>query len=49
VWALYQQVLERVGPIATLIERDNRLPAFSVLHAEARHADELLHCAGGRS
>jgi uncharacterized protein (UPF0276 family) len=49
VWALYQQVLERVGPIATLIERDNRLPAFSVLHAEARHADEFLHCARGRS
>ncbi|RON12867.1 MNIO family bufferin maturase [Pseudomonas frederiksbergensis] len=49
VWALYAQVLERVGPIATLIERDNQLPAFSVLHAEARQADELLHCAGGRS
>ncbi|WP_454834108.1 MNIO family bufferin maturase [Pseudomonas lini] len=49
VWALYRQVLERVGPIATLIERDNQLPAFSVLHAEARQADELLHCAGGRS
>lgn len=48
VWALYSQVLERVGPIATLIERDNRLPAFSVLHAEARHADELLHRAGSR-
>jgi uncharacterized protein (UPF0276 family) len=49
VWALYRQVLERVGPIATLIERDNQLPAFSLLHAEARQADELLHCAGGRS
>jgi uncharacterized protein (UPF0276 family) len=49
VWALYWRVLERVGPIATLIERDNQLPAFSVLHAEARQADELLHCAGGRS
>ncbi|MBV7496698.1 DUF692 domain-containing protein [Pseudomonas sp. PDM24] len=49
VWALYRQVLERVGPIATLIERDNQLPAFSVLHAEARQADELLHCAGDRS
>jgi uncharacterized protein (UPF0276 family) len=48
VWALYSQVLERVGPIATLIERDNRLPAFNVLHAEARHADELLHRAGSR-
>ncbi|WP_448723188.1 MNIO family bufferin maturase [Pseudomonas farris] len=49
VWTLYRQVLERVGPIATLIERDNQLPAFSVLHAEARQADELLHCTGGRS
>ncbi|MGX0892019.1 uncharacterized protein (UPF0276 family) [Pseudomonas sp. ADAK2 TE3594] len=49
VWALYRQVLERVGPIATLIERDNQLPTFSVLHAEARQADEWLHCAGGRS
>ncbi|EJN19725.1 hypothetical protein PMI36_04817 [Pseudomonas sp. GM79] len=49
VWALYRQVLERVGPIATLIERDNQLPAFSVLYAEARQADELLHCAGSRS
>ena len=49
VWALYSRVLERVGPVATLIERDNQLPAFSVLHAEARQADELLHCARGRS
>ncbi|WP_223484060.1 DUF692 domain-containing protein [Pseudomonas sp. A-RE-19] len=49
VWALYGQVLERVGPIATLIERDNQLPTFNVLHAEARQADELLYCAGSRS
>ncbi|WP_095054078.1 DUF692 domain-containing protein [Pseudomonas sp. Irchel s3b2] len=48
VWTLYRQVLDRVGPIATLIERDNRIPAFSVLHAEARQADELLHRTGGR-
>lgn len=45
VWALYRRVLERTGPIATLIERDNRLPAFSVLYAEACQADELLRCA----
>ena len=49
VWNLYQHVLERTGPIATLIERDNQLPAFSVLHAEASQADERLRCAGGRS
>ncbi|MHC8385863.1 MNIO family bufferin maturase [Pseudomonas sp. LB3P14] len=45
VWALYLRVLERVGPMATLIERDNQLPAFTVLHAEVRQADELLLCA----
>lgn len=42
VWSLYRYVLERTGPVATLIERDNQVPAFSVLHAEARQADELL-------
>jgi len=49
VWTLYQHVLQRTGPIATLIERDNQLPAFSVLHAEAHQADELLLHARGRS
>ncbi|VVP31388.1 hypothetical protein PS870_04337 [Pseudomonas fluorescens] len=49
VWALYVQVLERGGPVATLIERDNQVPAFGVLHAEARQADELLRCAEVRS
>jgi uncharacterized protein (UPF0276 family) len=49
VWALYQQALERTGPMATLIERDNQVPAFNVLLAEARQADELLLCAGGQS
>jgi uncharacterized protein (UPF0276 family) len=46
VWTLYRQVLERVGPVATLIERDNQLPVFNVLHAEARQADRLLQCVG---
>ncbi|WP_277593015.1 DUF692 domain-containing protein [Pseudomonas chlororaphis] len=45
VWALYLRLLERIGPTATLIERDNQVPAFSVLHAEVRQADELLQCA----
>lgn len=48
VWSLYRQVLARTGPVATLIERDNQLPAFSVLHAEARHADEWLLSVKGR-
>ncbi|MCX2542145.1 DUF692 domain-containing protein [Pseudomonas sp. COW5] len=48
VWSLYRQALERVGPVATLIERDNQVPAFDVLLAEAQQADALLLCAGGR-
>ncbi|KAF2407632.1 hypothetical protein SAMN04490179_5361 [Pseudomonas antarctica] len=42
VWQLYEQVLTRTGPVATLIERDNQVPAFRVLHAEAQQADGYL-------
>ncbi|MEJ6817003.1 MULTISPECIES: MNIO family bufferin maturase [Pseudomonas] len=49
VWTLYRQALERIGPVATLIERDNQVPAFNVLLAEARQADEILLGAGVRS
>ncbi|MGY2288964.1 MNIO family bufferin maturase [Pseudomonas sp. SDO528_S397] len=42
VWSLYRQVLERIGPVPTLIERDNQVPTFDVLHAEARQADRCL-------
>ena len=39
VWQLYEQVLTRVGPVPTLIERDNQVPAFHVLQAEAQQAE----------
>ncbi|SDS50148.1 hypothetical protein SAMN04490205_2691 [Pseudomonas trivialis] len=42
VWQLYEQVLVRTGPVATLIERDNQVPAFNVLQAEAQQAERLL-------
>jgi len=48
VWALYRQALERIGPVATLIERDNQVPAFNVLLAEAAQAEALLLHAGSR-
>jgi len=48
VWALYRQVLAKIGPVATLIERDNQVPAFAVLLAEAEQAQHLLHQAGER-
>jgi uncharacterized protein (UPF0276 family) len=42
VWQLYEQVLTRSGPVATLIERDNQVPAFGALLAEAQHAERYL-------
>ena len=47
VWALYRRVLERVGPMPTLIERDNDIPPLPVLFAEVRRAEGLLQAAGG--
>lgn len=42
VWALYQEVLERTGPVPTLIERDDQLPGFAQLLAERDQAHQLL-------
>ncbi|PPD42244.1 MAG: hypothetical protein CTY15_12455 [Methylocystis sp.] len=45
VWALYQRALTRTGPIATLIEWDNDIPSWDVLHAQAQRAEALLTMA----
>ena len=42
VWELYCYTLDRVGPTPTLIERDNDIPAFPVLLAEAQPAQHIL-------
>lgn len=42
VWDLFRFTLEHTGPLPTLIERDNDIPAFAVLLAEARQAENLL-------
>ena len=42
VWTLYRQALELTGPMATLIERDNHLPALAELVKEARLAERYL-------
>ena len=42
VWALFEHTLARTGPVATLIEWDNDVPAFRVLMDEARTADRVL-------
>ncbi len=42
VWDLYRYTLGLTGPVATLIERDNDIPAVDVLAAEARQAEAIM-------
>jgi uncharacterized protein (UPF0276 family) len=42
VWTLYEAVLRHAGGRPTLIEWDNDVPAWPVLHAEAQRAEVLL-------
>ena len=39
VWALYEKVISRIGVQPTLVEWDNDVPEWPVLHAEARRAE----------
>jgi uncharacterized protein (UPF0276 family) len=49
VWALYARVLERFGPLPTLIEWDTNVPALDVLLAEAATADAMLRVTHARA
>ncbi len=49
VWALYGETISRVGPMPSLLERDNDIPAFSKLLAEALRAEELMCAATGQA
>jgi uncharacterized protein (UPF0276 family) len=48
VWSLYEKVIARTGPLPTLIEWDNDVPAWPVLAAEARAAQAILDRAAQR-
>lgn len=48
VWALYEEVIARTGPVASLIEWDNDVPEWHVLRAEAEAARAILDAAAGR-
>jgi uncharacterized protein (UPF0276 family) len=41
VWALYASALERLGPVATMIERDGDIPPLSALLAELGSARDI--------
>lgn len=50
VWTLYADLIQRIGPRPTLLERDAQLPPLSELIAEARIAGRLLRdCAPGEA
>lgn len=42
VWALYAALLDRAGPLPTLIEWDNDVPDWAVLAAEAARAAAMI-------
>ena len=42
VWALYAHLIARTGPVPTLIERDDNIPAFAELMAERDRAASVL-------
>lgn len=45
VWKLYEIVIQRCGPMPTLIEWDSKIPDWPVLQAEAAAAQAILdHC-----
>ena len=43
VWSLYEQAINKLGPIPTLIEWDTDIPAFSILQGEADKAVAILN------
>jgi uncharacterized protein (UPF0276 family) len=42
VWALYAEVVRKIGPVPTLIEWDSELPAWEILETEAGVAAQIL-------
>jgi len=42
VWQLYENLVSRVGPVPTLIERDGNIPPFGELMAERERAQRIL-------
>lgn len=49
VWSLYEHVLERTGPLATLVEWDNNLPEWPILLSDVQAAQDILTRVGERS
>jgi uncharacterized protein (UPF0276 family) len=48
VWELYEELIARTGPVASLVEWDNDVPEWPVLLAEAELAGAILERAAAR-
>jgi uncharacterized protein (UPF0276 family) len=48
VWSLYHGVIGKTGPLASLVEWDDKIPAWPVLRAEAEAAQTILDRAPAR-
>ncbi|MBB6485580.1 DUF692 family multinuclear iron-containing protein [Rhizobium lusitanum] len=48
VWELYEELIARTGPIASLVEWDNDVPEWPALRAEAEAAGAILRRAAER-
>ena len=46
VWALYVEAIARLGPVSTMIERDDDIPPLEVLLEELARARSLAESAG---
>ena len=42
VWSLYARTIEKLGPVPTLVEWDQNVPAWGELFAEAKRAEFIL-------
>jgi uncharacterized protein len=42
VWQLYAEAIKSIGPVATLLEWDDRIPSFNDVHREALKAAKYL-------
>jgi uncharacterized protein (UPF0276 family) len=46
VWKLYEHAISKIGPTATLLEWDDRIPSFERVHAEALKAEKFVRSRG---
>jgi hypothetical protein len=49
VWDLYSRAIQRIGPTATLLEWDDKIPSFDEVHQEALKANRFLRAAAAAS